>query len=226
MLSIPHALRLPKTCYGCGLSFKTPLALCKPCLAMLKPLSNPCWICAEPQSDDLSVYCLDCRTVDSNIHRFYAFYQYTYPMTSLIHQFKFKHHHGLKKTLTELFLAKLPAAALASECLIPVPLHHRKLSSRGYHQTLMLCQAFSAKTGIPYSLKFCQKNRNTASQMKLDRMARQENLYQAFDFYPPPFKHISIVDDIATTGATVHAIALGFQQIGVEKIDVWCLAKV
>lgn len=226
MLSIPQALRLTKICYGCGLGFKTNLALCEPCFLKLKTLSNPCWICAEPQSDNLSAYCLDCRKIDSNIHRFYAFYQYAYPLNRLIHQFKFKHHYGLKNTLCQIFLDRLPADALASECLIPVPLHPRKLRTRGYHQTLMLCQFFSRKTGIPYSLKFCKKTKNTAPQMKLDRKARQDNLYQAFDFYPPPFKHITIVDDIATTGATINTIATGFQKMGVEKIDVWCLAKV
>ncbi|NDH08425.1 MAG: ComF family protein [Gammaproteobacteria bacterium] len=226
LISIPQRLYLPKICYGCGLNFKTRLALCQPCLAMLKPLANPCWICAEPQSDNCSVYCLDCIKIDSNIHRFYAFYQYAHPLNRLIHYFKFKHHYGLKNTLTHVFLDKLPPEALKSECLIPVPLHPRKLGNRGYHQTLMLCQAFSAKTAIPYSLKFCQKNKHTPSQMKLDRATRQENLYQAFNFSPPPFKHITIVDDISTTGATINAMAMGFQQMGVEKIDVWCLAKV
>ena len=226
LISIPHRCYLPKICYGCGLSFKAPLALCDRCLAMLKPLANPCWICAEPQSDSFSAYCLDCKKIDSNIHRLYAFYQYAYPLNRLIHYFKFKHHYGLKHTLTHLFLDKLPPEALDSECLIPVPLHPRKLGKRGYHQTLMLCKAFAAKTGIPYHFNYCQKNTNTVSQVKLDRATRQENLYQAFDFQPPPFKHITIVDDITTTGATIHAIAMGFQKIGVDKIDIWCLAKV
>jgi ComF family protein len=226
LLSIPQSLRLRKICYGCGLGFKTDLALCQACLGMLKPLTNPCWICAEPQSDELSVYCLNCRKLDSNIHRFYAFYEYTYPLDKLIAQFKFKHHYGLKYTLSQIVLKQLPAAALDTECLIPVPLHPRKLSKRGYHQTLMLCQAFSAKTGIPYSLKYCQKSKNTPSQMKLDKASRQENLFQAFHFSPLPFKHVTIIDDIATTGATINAVAMGLQKMGVEKIDVWCLAKV
>lgn len=226
MTSITHSLRLPKVCYGCGLSFTDDLALCRFCISMLKPLINPCWICAEPQSDPDSVYCLYCRKTDSNIHRLYAFYQYVYPLDHLIHQFKFKHHYGLKYSLAKLFLDKLPFAALTTQCLIPVPLHPRKLAQRGYHQTRLLCQTFKNMTGIPYSLNYCQKIKNTASQMKLDRPSRLENLDGAFHFSKPPYRHITIVDDITTTGSTTAIMAQGFQKLGVEKIDVWCLAKV
>src|SRR5690606_27736941 len=103
--------------------------------------------------------------------------------------------------------AGLPAPA----ALVPVPLHRARLRRRGYDQALELARPLAAALGLGLGLRMdlLQRHRNTHAQSSLDAAARRENLVDAFQVggtgeLP---SHVALVDDVMTTGATLHAAA-------------------
>jgi predicted amidophosphoribosyltransferase len=110
---------------------------------------------------------------------------------------------------------------------MPVPIHPKKKFQRGYNQSEKLAEGISQVTGISVDSTFISKNRNTVSQTKAGRFGRWENVMH--NFVPidkkRDYKHIAIVDDVITTGATIEAIVRSIQKIRPEiKISVISLA--
>jgi predicted amidophosphoribosyltransferase len=66
---------------------------------------------------------------------------------------------------------------------------------------------------------------NTAPQSSLDRLQRKHNLNHVFACQPVNYQHITLIDDVTTTGSTIKTLANLFQQQGVSKIDAWILCK-
>ena len=222
MLSIAHSLGLPRICLVCQMQFKDPTPLCKACELLIPRLKNTCMSCAEPSTHS---FCGRCRQHGSVIHRLYVFYPYQQPLTQLIKQFKFGQSLDLNRYLAQLLLNHLPTEALKTQCLIPIPMHPQKLRQRGFHQTALLTKQLSKKTGIPYQLNLCKKTINTVSQSSLTRLQRKSNLEHAFTCQPIQYQHITLIDDVITTGSTLQTLANLFQQQGVLKIDAWVLCK-
>lgn len=94
-------------------------------------------------------------------------------------------------------------------CLIPVPVHKRKLKSRGYNQALELARRIGAYMDIPVQGELLIRSKNTQAQKELSPEERSMNLMGAFDAAKalPPGSIVLLVDDIYTTGATMDACA-------------------
>jgi ComF family protein len=225
VLSIPQWLKLPRICLICEMSFKNNAPICERCEKKIKKLEALCFFCSEPTLGLEEKICISCQYQASNIHRIYVFYEYCEPIKTLITDFKFHHGYDLLNYLTDIFITNLPKDALQTQCLIPVPLHRKKQQIRGYHQTYLLAKQLGKKLSIPVNMNYCKKIKHTASQSQLTRLERSHNLDDAFVVSKPSFNKITIVDDIITTGATVQTLAKAFQALGVEHIDIWCLAK-
>lgn len=90
--------------------------------------------------------------------------------------------------------------------IVPVPLHHKKQNKRGYNQAEMISVGISEITGKPVWGKAVLRTRNTASQTRKSSKDRQENVRNAFEVRAREQlnnKHILLVDDVLTTGATL-----------------------
>jgi len=222
MLSIAQTLRLPRICLICQMQFKHDTPICGACESFIPRLKNACMSCAEPSTQ---TFCGSCRHQGSILHRMYVFYPYEQPLKQLIGQFKFNQSLDLNHYLAQLMLKYLPIEALHTQCLIPIPMHPKKLRQRGFHQTILLAKQLSKLTGIPYRTRLCKKIINTAAQSSLDREQRKHNLSQAFSCQPVDYQHITLIDDVTTTGSTINTVASLFQQQGVSKIDAWILCK-
>ena len=107
------------------------------------------------------------------------------------------------------------------DCLIPVPLHPKRLRRRGYNQSEWLARGLSAVTGIPVDGKSVTRDKDTDTQTHKSVMERQDNVAGIFSLHAPEAfkgKHVLIVDDVFTTGATVTACADALD--GVEGVQV------
>jgi len=96
------------------------------------------------------------------------------------------------------------------DAIIPVPLHPKKLWKRGYNQAERLAAGISEIIGSPVYAKGLVKAKATASQTSLHRMERMNNVSGSFlqnPSYDLRDKHILLVDDVLTTGATLEACA-------------------
>lgn len=206
----------------CQMDYRGKCPLCIPCTKRLIPLNQACITCGEWTRFES---CDTCTVQGTDIHRLYVPWTYSEPLKTLIHHFKFLEHYYLKDYLADLIISRLPASALQTECFIPIPLHPQKLKARGFHQTLLLAKTLSKRLKIPVSMAYCQKIKDTPAQMSLNRDERLFNLQGAFRCSQLPYQHITLIDDITTTGSTLKNIAYLFQQQEVPLIDAWAIAK-
>lgn len=127
--------------------------------------------------------------------------------------------HGLKyrnKLDTGKFLGRLSAQELAHtswikeiDLIVPVPLFHSKEQKRGYNQCMLIATAMGQYLNLPVSDRSVQRVRNTNTQTYLNREERADNMLQAFrviDSAALENRHILIIDDVLTTGATLESL--------------------
>ena len=113
------------------------------------------------------------------------------------------------------------------QALVPVPLHPARLRQRGYDQALELARRLARLGGLPVRADALRRVRATAAQTRLDAAARQRNLQAAFAVRAGVTlpAHVALVDDVMTTGATLHACARVLLAAGVRRVDAWCIAR-
>ncbi len=126
------------------------------------------------------------------------------------------------------------AASGRPDALVPLPLHRMRLRSRGYDQALELARPLAKQFDIPLRIDLLQRQRNTSPQSRLNAAARRKNLRGAFavniavamrssSALPA---HVVLIDDVMTTGATLHAAADALLRAGVARVDAWVCARV
>lgn len=107
--------------------------------------------------------------------------------------------------------------------IIPVPLHPQKEALRGFNQALVIAEGMQDVLGIRVYDKALRRTRFTETQTKKTREERMENMQGAFEVSAggePEDKHILLIDDVLTTGATLEACALAFAGIRGVKISM------
>ena len=120
-----------------------------------------------------------------------------------------------------IYLGEQMAAMLIShpirnvDAIIPVPIHPKKKFSRGYNQSELLARGVAKAWGIPVLKNIAQKKKHTVSQTKNDRFGRWANVQDMFKTQAgiAHFKHILIIDDVITTGATLVALSAAIKTV-------------
>lgn len=138
-----------------------------------------------------------------------------------VHALKYEGLTDLAEPLGSLLAARLRAAALPPGLIAPVPLHASRLAQRGYNQSALIGQVLSKALIWPFDPGLLLRQRATASQVGLDYQHRQENVRDAFavtDSSAVKGRDILLVDDVYTTGATLHECALKLEEHGARTI--------
>jgi ComF family protein len=145
--------------------------------------------------------------------------------------FKFAGRRVLAEPLAEL-LAETYRDGLCPEenfdLVSPVPLHPQRQKERGFNQSELLAEDFCQTTGLALAKDLLQRVRPTIPQVMLPRQERTKNVRGAFavsDKVGVNGKDILLIDDIATTGATLKECAKILHKAGAEKVCVLTLAR-
>jgi len=142
----------------------------------------------------------------------------------MLHSLKYQNNTELGIFLGELYGAELKSSPLFSSCdgIVPVPLHLKKIRTRGYNQSDFIAEGLSNAMGIPVYKKFLTRTVATSTQTRKARYARFENVENVFRLNgeKADAKHFLIVDDIITTGSTLEACASCINQIEGVKVSV------
>lgn len=151
---------------------------------------------------------------------------YGFPVDRLLLRFKFHQDLAAGRLLAQLMIdafAPLPMP----QALVPVPLHGTRLRQRGYDQALELARPLARLWQLPLLADGLRRCRHTAPQSRLDAVQRRRNLHGAFNVKPGITwpAHVVLVDDVMTTGATLHAAAMALRRAGVARIDAWVCAR-
>ncbi len=113
------------------------------------------------------------------------------------------------------------------DLIMPVPLHSRRLKQRGFNQSALLAAYLGESLGIEVNSKDLVRVKNTKPQVGLNPEQRQENVRNAFQAQDEIVKnkHVLLIDDVLTTGATMLAANISLQIAGAKTVSAYCLAR-
>ncbi|WP_226905481.1 ComF family protein [Legionella antarctica] len=223
--SITQTLRLPSICILCNQFHKSTLAVCSSCIEFIKPLGPACQHCATPLPDKDYPVCGQCIQKPPHFDRALVNYRFEEPLRSLLHHFKYNNGLYLSSFLSQIMLHSAQNQSISAQCLIPVPMHSKRLKQRGFNQAALLAKRLARKLNLPYDATTCQKIINTTPQASLNSEQRKKNLHHAFHAGPLPYEHVILIDDLLTTGCTANELARTIKKTGVQKVDLWCCAR-
>jgi ComF family protein len=152
-------------------------------------------------------------------------FAYEAPIDRLVKALKFRGDLTAARELAAWFVAELREDR-RPECLLPVPLHKRRLIERGYNQAVEIGAHLSRELRIPLDVQLCRRIRHTVPQTDLKTSERRRNVRGAFAVVRTPrYRHVAIVDDVVTTGSTVGELARALRRAGVSLVEVWAIAR-
>ncbi len=216
----------PCECLLCGDTAAAGLSICNPCQHELPRIIYACPTCAQPLP--ASYPCPKCQQQPPPIHRCIAAFHYQGAIRRIIHQLKYHQDLAAAELLGKLMAKSLeshPQEALP-QCLVPVPLHPKRLRQRGYNQVVEMGRPIAREFGLPLELGLVHRTRPTESQQTLSAVARRRNVHGAFEaVYKPRYEHIALLDDVMTTGATANELAHCLRKAGVPHIELWVCAR-
>ncbi|WP_338583551.1 ComF family protein [Pseudomonas sp. MAG733B] len=205
--------------------------ICMACETDLPWLGDHCECCALPLPA-AGLTCGQCLNQPPAFERVIAPWTYSFPVDSLItrfkHSAKWPFGHLLAELLTQALLHRFDDDLPRPELLVPVPLGNRRLRQRGFNQAAMLARWISAGLDIPCDERLLLRIQDTDAQQDLNAEARKKNLRNAFALTPKTSlkgRHLALVDDVLTTGATAQALARLLMDAGAARVDVYCLAR-
>ena len=151
---------------------------------------------------------------------------YTPPLSTAIVRFKYQGRAELSGSLSQLVAPSLASLALPADAvLVPVPLHPKRLATRGYNQAALLAQELARRSGFACRPRLLTRARETERQVGKARRERLTNAADAFLMRQRGARHAVVVDDVVTTGATVRACAQALARGGVALCAVVALAE-
>jgi ComF family protein len=147
----------------------------------------------------------------------------------LLHQLKYQGQREVGTALGQMYGQELAACGLGSEVdlIVPVPLHRRKLAKRGFNQSDTFAEGLAEGLQLDWSAEVLRRNSFTASQTRKSRAERWQNVAEVFEVAQPAAilgKHVLLVDDVLTTGATLEACAIQLLAAGAGTVSVATIA--
>jgi ComF family protein len=145
-----------------------------------------------------------------------------------VHRFKYEGWRHLARDLSLLLAELVAVEGLAAGLVLAVPLHPRRRRRRGYNQAELLAFELRRSLRMPAPAGTLVRTRDTPPQVGLDRLSRLSNVEGAFVWRGPALAGapVLLVDDVATTGATLEACAIAVKQAGGGTVTGLSLARV
>lgn len=215
----------PRRCVFCDdLLGRKEKYLCADCREKLPvPIREPrCKKCGKPLLGREQEYCYDCSRYEQMYDRGIGIFLYKDPLKQALMRFKFngrKEYGEFLGKLLCMYGSKF-VAQIQPEVILPVPIHKKKRSVRGYNQAEVLAMEVSRGFSIPIRTDLVLRKKFTKAQKELDRKERKKNLEEAFFVTKEAgrYQSVLVIDDIYTTGSTVNAIAGKLKKRGVKEV--------
>jgi ComF family protein len=185
------------------------------------PICDPCWAAIAPRVATFSLHGIDHAQ---------ALGIYDGTLRDVLHALKYEGRRSIAPRLSQMMAAHGAGVLLGADYVVPVPLHRRRLRERGFNQA----DDLACGLGVPV-LRALRRVKATKAQVDLPASARRENVRSAFALPSFTFgrtksavrqKVIVLVDDVATTGATLDACARVLRRAGAAEVRALTAARV
>ena len=229
-------LILPRVCIVCGQELLLyERHICLHCLADL-PLTQ-FWKLAHNSMADRFNAVLQCglEEASTNCRERYAyaaalfFFSNDAPYRHIIYSIKYEGRTEVGRDFGRMLGFRLATADLFRDvdCVIPVPLHWTRRWRRGYNQAEIIAREVASALSADLDCKILVRRRRTRTQTKLDIKDKAANVTGAFGARrtlhrgnerhkadnPPELRHILLIDDVFTTGSTLHACFVALRSV-------------
>lgn len=199
------------------------MEICPFCKKELEYISEPrCMRCGKPVQMMEEEYCADCAKYEHAFEQGRSLWLHRGNISQAIYRFKFQN----KRCYAGIFAREMAEQYREwiwnrkIEKIIPIPLHPSKRRLRGFNQAELLAKELGKQVGIPVETEAVFRIKKTLPQKQLGHRERQKNLKSAFGVrknWNPPGT-VLLVDDIYTTGNTMHRVAKVLKKAGVQKV--------
>jgi ComF family protein len=205
-------------CAGCDAQYwNEPRLRCATCALPLALQSTP----SRQDRDDVRPHCAACLDDPPAFNDTLALADYRAPLDTLAVELKFRKRLAagdeFARHLHDLFdNSGLPLP----DVIVPVPLSAKRLIARGYNQAWAIARPLARRLCVPADASLVVRRIHTARQSRLDLDARRRNVANAFDVtHDVRGKHIGVVDDVMTSGATLDALARMLKIAGARRVS-------
>lgn len=207
--------------------------LCRSCEVAWRPPESlrRCNRCALPWLTATDAeHCTVCEHHSPEFDRAITALDYVAPWSHLIGRLKFQHDTALVSPLAKLLTEAVRERAHPVDLVIPVPLSRGRLRERGYNQAWLLGREVAASLQTPSCDRLLLRVQETERLMGLQAEDRQSAIAGAFALAPHARaqlrgRHVAVVDDVLTTGATLNEVTQVLRQAGVASVSAWVLAR-
>ncbi len=227
------SLVYPPHCANCGGDVACGEHLCEPCRNRARRIVPPfCSTCSQPFDGaiDGTFICANCEQRNLHFDCAVAAFRSRGVVREFIHRFKYQRQFHLRHPLVDWLAAGLDDPRMKSQpidAFVPVPLHPARQREREFNQAGVIASLVGRRIGIPVA-DCLRRIRYTTTQTRFDRIERMENLRNAFELRHSADvrnKHLVLVDDVLTTGATVDECARVLRKAGTASIRVITVAR-
>jgi ComF family protein len=216
-------LIFPPVCAGCK---QLGHRICSECLGSIVPLAEPlCERCGLPQSK--AGICRQCQDQPPSFDALRSWSAFEGPLRSILHRLKYRRDVSLGDSLAFPFATFVAGLSWNPDILVPIPLSRLRLAERGYNQVGVVGRPLSMALSIAYVPRALSKERETHTQVGLTAPERKENVRDAFRARTSLVagKSVLLLDDVATSGATLSAAAESLKEAGAKRVLAVTLAR-
>lgn len=223
----------PPRCISCGLIVGEHGEICAKCWGGMVFASTPCCSkCGFPFEYDLGIdaLCLECEGKDRLFQKARFLWKYNDISKKIIHRFKYYDHTYLAKILAKLSYHIIIKDFSDSDLIVPVPLHRYRLMSRFYNQSALLAREIARLLQNEHYCCALKKQTSTTPQAQLTKIQRQNNVKNSFAIEESlkakiQGKNILLIDDVMTTGSTIHECCKILLKNGCKGVNVFTVAR-
>lgn len=214
---------LPQRCLPCG-DAATGAPICPACRAELPWLNTPsCATCGIPTPT--GNVCGTCLQHPPAFDATHAILDYRFPVDAMLRRYKYSGFLAVAELMGTLLAERLQHAQ-KPDLLIPMPLHPLRLKERGFNQAIEIARVLCRHLQVPLELQACSRTRPTTPQAGLSLRERHKNLRGVFACHQNlSGKHVALLDDVMTTGASLDALARAVKDAGAMRVECWVVAR-
>ncbi|SPL69207.1 ComF family protein [Acinetobacter stercoris] len=190
---------------------------------------STCQLCGVDLQQNHSL-CLDCwqnlpwyrQSIERHEHKIMVACHYRFPIDRVIQKYKYENQLHYQTLLAHCLLnIRLPKV----QAIVPMPISRERLIERGYNQMLVIAKILSRQLHVPIWQPVIRSAQH--SQKGLSRIERLENIEQQFQINKTEinkYKKVLILDDVVTTGSSIHALTQTLENLGCTQIYAACIA--